>query len=126
VLTADEALLTRLFQNLVSNAIRFGGRDEPPRVHISVARGEDVWRFAVRDNGVGIAPEDAERIFRPFEQVHGREDHPGTGIGLAICTRIVERHGGTMWVESAPGEGSTFCFTIRDHVGIGDASDSHR
>jgi signal transduction histidine kinase len=124
VLTADEALLTRLFQNLVSNAIRFGG-DEPPQVHISAAREDDVWRFAVRDSGIGIAPEDVERIFRPFEQVHGREDHPGTGIGLAICTRIVERHGGTMWVESAPAEGSTFYFTIRDQIGTGDASDSH-
>jgi signal transduction histidine kinase len=125
VLTADEALLTRLLQNLVSNAIRFGAGDGPPRVHISAAREDDVRTFAVRDNGVGIAPEDAERIFRPFEQVGGREDHPGTGIGLAICARIVERHGGTMWVESAPGEGSTFYFTIRDPVGTGDASDSH-
>jgi len=125
VLTADEALLTRLFQNLVSNAIRFAGSGAPPQVQVSAARGEAVWTFAVRDNGVGIAPEDVERIFRPFEQVAGREAHPGTGIGLAICTRIVERHGGTMWVESAPGEGSTFCFTIRDHVGTGDASDPH-
>jgi light-regulated signal transduction histidine kinase (bacteriophytochrome) len=125
VLTADEAHLTRLFQNLVSNAIGFSGGHEPPQAHVSAARGDGSWTFAVRDNGIGIAPEDTERIFLPFEQLHGRGDHPGTGIGLAICTRIVERHGGTMWVESAPGEGSTFYFTIRDHIGIGDARDPH-
>jgi PAS domain S-box-containing protein len=107
----DSTQLTQLFQNLIGNAIRFRGK-EIPRVHIGVRRESDRWQFAVSDNGIGIEPQYAERIFLIFQRLHGRGDYPGTGIGLAICKKIVERHKGRIWVESKPGEGATFCFTI--------------
>jgi PAS domain S-box-containing protein len=108
---ADEGQLVQLFQNLIGNAVKFHGK-EPPRVHVSAALQGREWLFSVRDNGIGIAQEYQERIFSIFQRLHSREEYPGTGIGLALCKRIVERHGGTIRVESEPGSGSTFFFTL--------------
>jgi len=109
---ADDTQLIQLFQNLVGNAIKYQGPGVP-RIHVSATRGpEKTWLFAVRDNGLGIAPEYFERIFGMFQRLHKREEFTGTGIGLAICKRIVERHGGTILVESEPGQGSTFQFSL--------------
>jgi len=107
----DERQLVQVFQNLVSNAIKFRG-DAPPRIHISAEERDDEWAFAVRDNGIGIDPGHADRIFEIFKRLHTREEYPGTGIGLAICKKTVERHGGRIWVESQPGQGATFRFTL--------------
>jgi len=108
---ADNVQLGQLFQNLIGNAIKFQG-PELPHVHVSASRNENGWVFSVRDNGIGIAPEYAERIFVIFQRLHTREKYPGTGIGLAVCKKIVERHGGRIWVESQPGKGATFYFTV--------------
>jgi PAS domain S-box-containing protein len=109
---ADETQLTQLFQNLVGNALKFHGK-APPRVEVAAApSGPGWWRFTVSDNGLGIDPQYFERIFIIFQRLHGRDEFPGTGIGLAICKKIVERHGGRIGLESRPGEGSTFWFTL--------------
>jgi len=108
---ADEAQLVQLFQNLVDNAIKFR-REEPPRVHVSAEQGEGEWVFRVRDNGIGIDPGFFHRIFQMLQRWHGRGDYPGAGIGLALCKKIAERHGGRIWVESKLGKGSTFSFAI--------------
>ena len=109
---ADRAQLARVFQNLIANAIKFRRADAPSRVHISAELGPDVWTFAVADTGIGIDPNQIERIFQIFQRLHTEEEYPGLGIGLALCQRIVARHGGRIWVESEPGAGSTFYFTI--------------
>jgi PAS domain S-box-containing protein len=107
----DPRQLGQLFQNLIANAIKFHG-DEPARVHVTAEREGAMWRFAVRDEGIGIAPEYVDRIFVIFQRLHTQAEYPGTGIGLAICKRIAERHGGRIWVESQPGRGTTFYFTL--------------
>ena len=115
--TTDEAQLTQVFQNLVGNAIKYR-RAEDPRVHVSAARDDgNGWTFSVRDNGLGIDPQYFERIFILFQRLHGRDEFEGTGIGLAVCKRIVERMGGRIWVESQPEKGSTFYFALPEMEG---------
>ena len=108
----DAAQLTQVFQNLLSNAVKFC-QDGAPRVEISARRDGALWRICVRDNGIGVPEEHRERIFGMFQRLHGRREYAGTGIGLAICQKVVERHGGTIWVEAAQGGGSAFMFTLQ-------------
>jgi PAS domain S-box-containing protein len=107
----DPTQLVQLFQNLLGNALKFRG-PEPPCIHVSVRHAAHEWVFAVCDNGIGIDPKFADRIFVIFQRLHDRSSYPGTGIGLAICKRIIQRHGGRIWVESQTGEGATFYFTL--------------
>ncbi len=107
----DEAQMLQLLQNLIGNAIKFHG-DAPPKIHVGVKPTPTGYQFSVQDNGIGIDPQYFERIFVIFQRLNPREKYPGTGIGLAICKKIVERHGGRIWVESTPGKGSTVLFTI--------------
>jgi len=107
----DRIQLIQLFQNLLANAIKFRG-EGPPRIHICAERSEQEWVFAVRDNGLGIDPEKSEVIFHLFRRLHRREEYPGTGIGLALCKKIVTQHGGRIWVQSEAGKGSVFFFTL--------------
>ena len=116
-ITADAYLLTQVFQNLISNAIKFHAPGVRPQVHVWAEQraGDSVtsgWVVAVRDNGIGIEPQHSARIFQAFERLHTPEEYPGSGVGLAIAQRIVERHGGTIWVDSQPGLGSTFYFSL--------------
>jgi PAS domain S-box-containing protein len=108
---ADETQLIQLFQNLVGNALKFHGQ-APPRVLVEAEREGPMWRFSVEDNGIGIEPQYYERIFIIFQRLHGKEEYAGTGIGLAICKKIVERHGGRIGLDSQPGQGTTFWFTL--------------
>lgn len=111
VVWCDATQLAALFQNLIGNAVKFRG-DHPPRVTITAQPAGTEWVFAVRDNGLGIKPEFHERVFELFKRLQPQDRYPGTGIGLAICKRIVERYGGRIWVESQIGQGSTFYFTL--------------
>jgi PAS domain S-box-containing protein len=117
---ADEVQLVQLFQNLIGNALKFKGA-EAPRIHVDATATSDAWEFAVRDNGLGIEPQYFERIFMVFQRLHSKGEYPGTGIGLAICKKVVDRHGGRIHVESRPGEGSTFHFTLPRKGGEADA-----
>ena len=111
VVSGDIGQLTQVFENLLTNSIKFHG-DAPPRIHISAQRDGAWWRFSVRDNGIGIEPQYWERIFLIFERLHDRASYPGTGIGLAITKKIIERHGGQIEVRSEYGTGTEFLFTL--------------
>ena len=115
---ADDMQLIQLFQNLVSNAIKFRQEEIKPKVWVGAVRKNGEWTFSIRDNGIGIAQEYFENIFVIFKRLYTNEKYEGTGIGLAVCKKIVERHGGRIWVESEPGKGSIFCFTIPDRSGM--------
>jgi len=104
----------QVFQNLVGNAIKFRSPARPCLIHVGACQSDNTWEFAVRDNGIGIETEQHARIFALFHRLHSRDRYAGTGIGLALCKRIVEHHGGRIWVESRPGEGSTFHFSLPD------------
>ena len=122
VVKADRTQMVQLFQNLLQNAMVFHG-PVPCNVSVGVRMEQGEYIFSVKDNGIGIEPQYFERIFAIFQRLNPRDKYPGTGIGLSICKRIVERHGGRIWVESKPGKGSTFFFTIpeggnHDHEGI--------
>jgi light-regulated signal transduction histidine kinase (bacteriophytochrome) len=105
----------QVFQNLIGNGIKFHKPGDPPRVHLTAERNAehpDFWTFKVVDNGIGIQTHHFERLFVIFQRLHGKQEYPGTGIGLATCKRIVERHGGKIWLESEAGKGTTFLFTL--------------
>ena len=108
----DHSQLVQLFQNLIGNAIKYRREDAIPRISVSAVENRQEWIFKVVDNGIGIDPSDQTRIFGIFQRLHGRSAYPGTGMGLAICRKIVERHHGRIWVESEIGEGAAFCFTM--------------
>lgn len=118
LVVGDRSQLVQLLHNLVNNAIKYHG-DQPPRVHVSATRSENTWIFCVQDHGIGIDPRYHERIFEIFRRLHNQKEYPGTGIGLAVCRRVVHRHGGKIWVESQPGLGSRFYFTIPERTGEG-------
>ena len=113
---ADASQLAQVFQNLIGNALKFRAEGRRPEIRVTARREADEWVFAVADNGIGIEPQYFERIFRMFQRLHTRARYPGTGIGLAICKKIVERHGGRIWLESRPEGGTTFFFTLPVHT----------
>ena len=115
IVPGDRSQLRQVLQNLIGNAIKFRG-EAPPRVHVSARREAEAWVFSVQDNGIGIEPEYAERVFVIFQRLHSRRLYPGTGVGLAICKKIVERHGGRIWLESAVGRGTRVCFQLPAEV----------
>ena len=111
-LQVDRGQMVRLFQNLVGNAVKYRKPDQPPKVHIGAEQKGAEWLISIRDNGIGFDPKYASAIFAPFKRLHTAEEYPGTGVGLAICKRIVQAQGGRIWAESQPGEGTTFFFTL--------------
>ena len=111
-LPVDRGQMVRLFQNLIGNAVKYRKPDQSPKIHIAAEQKGAEWVISIRDNGIGFAPEHASTIFTPFKRLHTVEEYPGTGVGLAICRRIVHAQGGRIWAESQPGEGTTFSFTL--------------
>jgi len=114
IIKGDPSQMVHIFQNLITNGIKFNDK-KTPEIHISSQINRNEWLFKVSDNGIGIATEYQEKIFEIFKRLHDRQEYPGTGIGLAICQKIIERHGGKIWVESEMGKGSTFYFNISDN-----------
>ncbi|MDD5459963.1 MAG: ATP-binding protein, partial [Phycisphaerae bacterium] len=112
VITADITQMEQLLRNLINNALKYHAENVTPKIHVGVREEEDGWTFSVKDNGIGIAPEFFNRIFVIFQRLHNRNEYSGSGIGLSVCKRVVERHGGKIWVKSTPGKGATFYFTI--------------
>jgi len=112
VLSVDESQIIRVFQNLIENSIKYKKKTEMPRIHISCVKKNTMYEFAVSDNGIGIEMKYHDRIFIIFQRLHTKEEYPGTGIGLSISKRIIERHGGSIWFESAENQGTTFYFTL--------------
>jgi PAS domain S-box-containing protein len=111
-LRVDRGQMVRLFQNLVGNAVKYRHRDRAPVIHISAEQKDSEWVISISDNGIGFEPKYASAIFEPFKRLHSATEYPGTGVGLAICRRIVQAHRGRIWADSRPGEGTTFCFTL--------------
>ena len=111
-LLVDRGQMVRLFQNLIGNAVKYRKPDQPPKVHISAEQSGSEWVISIRDNGIGFDPKNASTIFEPFKRLHTEAEYPGTGVGLAICRRIVQAQHGRIWAESQPGVGTTFCFTL--------------
>jgi light-regulated signal transduction histidine kinase (bacteriophytochrome) len=109
---ADQGQMVRLFQNLLGNAVKYRKPDVAPQIHVSAKQQNSEWVIVVQDNGIGFDPKYAREIFAPFKRLHSRDRYEGTGVGLAICRRIVENHKGRIWAESKDGEGSTFFFTL--------------
>jgi PAS domain S-box-containing protein len=124
VIMGDRSQLVQLIQNLIGNGLTYRG-DKPPHIHLSAERSGKEWVFSVCDNGIGIDPKHYEQIFEIFKRLHDQKDYPGTGIGLAVCRRVVIRHGGRIWVQSEPGHGSTFFFTIPEGTGQINEQRSH-
>lgn len=112
VISADPVAMVQIFQNLIGNATKFRKKDSSPTVYVACEPKDKSWLFSVKDNGIGIAAANFDRVFAIFQRLHSREEYEGTGIGLAVCKKIVERHGGHIWLESEVGKGSTFFFTI--------------
>jgi light-regulated signal transduction histidine kinase (bacteriophytochrome) len=123
VVMGDRSQFVQLMQNLIGNGLKYHG-DKSPHVHVSAERNEEEWTFSVQDNGIGIDPKYYERIFEIFKRLHDQKEYPGTGIGLAVCRRVVNRHGGRIWVESEAGQGSAFHFTIPE--GTAKTNDQQR
>jgi light-regulated signal transduction histidine kinase (bacteriophytochrome) len=115
VVMGDDSQLVQLMQNLIGNGLKYHG-DKSPLVQVSAERNGNEWTISVRDNGIGIAPKYYERIFEIFKRLHDQKEYPGTGIGLAICRRVVSRHGGRIWLESEVGHGSVFRFTLSERT----------
>lgn len=112
VISGDETQLVQLLQNLIGNGVKYKKPDVQPVLHVSAEKIGQEYLFTVHDNGIGIEPRYYDKVFQIFQRLHDRDQYPGTGIGLALCKRIVERHRGRIWIESRPGEGSTFFFTM--------------